>query len=236
MLADQVRPELYSSTGSSLYSLFYSALEPNFLILVSYLSFNVFLATKLIKIATKHHTKQLIQPLHIPATFPDGRQATNGMEQEPEPLSDTKLSESLINTSIWAFKHNARNAKILTAVMAVISLASTWYYMISYLVFSYNAYLARCHLTAFPLPPQPPPLFNWDDPSMTLVSLHIRLLRLSQWLRSLSLFKEAWMEVVNDKPAWWWSSEICIITVASWALFLRSECEYQPATDRRNGH
>lgn len=33
------------------------------------------------------------------------------------------------------------------------------------------------------------------------------------------------MEVIKDNTSWWWSGEICIITVGAWALFLRREAE-----------
>ncbi|KAI3482029.1 hypothetical protein L1887_55344 [Cichorium endivia] len=136
--------------------------------------------------------------------------------------SDTRAADTLIRIANWAFKSDAARAKLLFCLLALLSLGSTWYYMIAFLRHSYASYLERCHLTGYLLPPEPP-AFRLDAPHLLAPSVHLRLLRISQWLGSLSLFKEAWMEVIRDAPAWWWSSEICIVTVGAWALFLRHE-------------
>lgn len=53
----------------------------------------------------------------------------------------------------------------------------------------------------------------------------VRLERVRDWLQYTSLFDEAWMRVVKGTAQWWWSSELCALTVGSWALFLWTEGE-----------
>lgn len=50
-----------------------------------------------------------------------------------------------------------------------------------------------------------------------------KLLRVSSWLRETSLFKEAWLHVVNSKVNWWWSVEICTFCVGVMALQFRQQ-------------
>lgn len=225
----------------SLVSLINSFFEPNFLILVTYLFINLWLAYRVIRIATKKYGQLKLTPpesgelatIEMPAENQEDvlelhsdlfRTVTNFERSRKSKASDTPVADTLIKLATWAFRSEARNAKRIVAVLAVISLASTWYYMISFLRHSYEAYLERCHLTSYPLPPAPPP-FDLGRPDLLVPALHLRIVRISQWLASLSLFKEAWMEVIKDAPSWWWSSEICIITVGAWALFLRHEAE-----------
>lgn len=221
----------------SLVSLVNSLFEPNFLILVSYLLINLWLAYKVIRLATKRYGELRLTPPESGdfglITFPpeaDGDEILDvhnwlfhsNKRPKRKTRAKTPVADTLIRLATWAFREDARNAKRIVASLAVISLASTWYYMISFLQHSYEAYLERCHLTGFPLPPDPPP-FDLANPELLVPALHLRIVRVSQWLASLSLFKEAWMEVIKDAPSWWWSSEICIITVGAWALFLRHE-------------
>ncbi|GAC95039.1 hypothetical protein PHSY_002614 [Pseudozyma hubeiensis SY62] len=221
----------------SLFSLLNSLFEPNFLILVTYLCINLYLAFRVIRIATKRYRQLQMTPhesgelglVELPADGDDdvmeahrdlfGRGSTSKKHH-----TDTPVADAMIRLATWALKNDACYAKSIFAFLAILSLASTWYYMLSFLRHSYLAYLERCHLTSYPLPPAPPP-FDLARPALLVPALHLRILRISQWLASLSLFKEAWMEVIRDAPSWWWSSEICIITVGAWALFLRHEGE-----------
>ncbi|SPO31691.1 uncharacterized protein UTRI_06603_B [Ustilago trichophora] len=220
-----------------LFSLLNSLFEPNFLILISYLVINLYLASRVIRISTKKYRQLKMTPSESGelglVDLPVG--ADNDILQEHQNLfrderarnkteTDTPVADALIRLATWAFKSKAANAKRIFALLAVLSLASTWYYMIAFLRHSYLAYLERCHLTSYPLPPTPPP-FDLGRPELLVPALHLRILRISQWLASLSLFKEAWMEVIKDATSWWWSSEICIVTVGAWALFLRHEAE-----------
>ncbi|SPO31473.1 uncharacterized protein UTRI_06603 [Ustilago trichophora] len=220
-----------------LFSLLNSLFEPNFLILISYLTINLYLASRVIRIATKRYRQLKMTPsesgelglVDLPAgPHNDILQEHQNLFQEETERSktetDTPVADALIRLATWAFKANAANAKRIFALLAIVSLASTWYYMIAFLRHSYLAYLERCHLTSYPLPPTPPP-FDLARPDLLVPALHLRILRISQWLASLSLFKEAWMEVIKDATSWWWSSEICIVTVGAWALFLRHEAE-----------
>lgn len=221
----------------SLFSLLNSLFEPNFLILVTYLCINLYLASRVIRIATKRYRQLKMTPsksgqlglVRVPSEGDtDVLQAHEELfrigSKSNKYKTDTPVADALIRLATWAFKNEAGHAKRIFGLLAVLSLASTWYYMLTFLRHSYLAYLERCHLTSYPLPPTPPP-FNLSRPAQLVPALHLRILRISQWLASLSLFKEAWMEVIKDATSWWWSSEICIITVGAWALFLRHEAE-----------
>lgn len=230
-------PAMISPHDPSLFSLINSFFEPNFLILVSYLAINLHLALRVIKLATRRYRQLKTSPpesgelglVHVPEHAEDDvLQAHNDLfrvgRQHKDPKSDTPVADFLIGLATWSFKSGAVNAKRIFALLAIVSLGSTWYYMVAFLRHSYLSYLERCHLTSYLLPPTPPP-FNLARPDLIIPALHLRILRISQWLASLSLFKEAWMEVIKDATSWWWSSEICIITVGAWALFLRHEAE-----------
>ncbi|KIS65788.1 uncharacterized protein UMAG_06168 [Mycosarcoma maydis] len=213
-----------------------SLLEPNFVILVAYLCINMYLAFRVISIATRRHRQLNLIPresggvnlVKLPVTADEDVLKTEpflqGRARSQKPKSDTPVADALIRLATWAFQNEAQCAKRIFGLLAVFSLASTWYYMLAFLRHSYLSYLERCRLASYPLPPTPPP---WDlsRPALLVAALHLRILRISQWLASLSLFKEAWMEVIKDAPSWWWSSEICVITVGAWALFLRHEAE-----------
>ncbi|KAN0062316.1 hypothetical protein ACQY0O_005198 [Thecaphora frezii] len=219
------RAPLLGPDHSSFRSLALSLFEPNLVILVAYLAFILHLALNVVRIATRTHaTTTLMAPLHHPAAATLEPDQAQHHARPPRSPSHTRTTEFLVSLSSFALKNQAQNAKRITALLAAASLASTWYYMFAYLAHSYQAYVARCYLTSYPLPPPPPPL-SWQQPHLVVASLHLRVLRISQWLSSLSLFEEAWMEVVRDANAWWWSSEICIVTVGSWVLFLRSEAK-----------
>ncbi|SJX66466.1 uncharacterized protein SRS1_11282 [Sporisorium reilianum f. sp. reilianum] len=220
-----------------LFSLLNSFFEPNFLILVIYLCINLYLAFRVIRIATRRYRQLRMTPresgelglVRVPAQGDtDVLQAHEDLfrigSKPSKQKTDTPVADALIKLATWAFKHDARHAKRIFGFLAIVSLASTWFYMLSFLRHSYLAYLERCHLTSYPLPPPPPP-FDLSRPALLVPALHLRILRISQWLASLSLFKEAWMEVIKDANSWWWSSEICIVTVGAWALFLRHEAE-----------
>lgn len=41
-----------------------------------------------------------------------------------------------------------------------------------------------------------------------------------RWLESSSLFQEAWEHVCATPERWWWSSQLCLFTVATFTPFL----------------
>ena len=90
--------------------------------------------------------------------------------------------------------------------------------MLSYLFWSYAAYLDRVQLTGGELPSIPS--CNGGLRCAELV-LTAKLMRASCWLRDTSLFEEAWLHVVTGRLNWWWSLEICSFTVGFWALHTR---------------
>ncbi|PWN47470.1 hypothetical protein IE53DRAFT_248693 [Violaceomyces palustris] len=197
--------------------------EPNMLILLSYLFINTYLAKLCISIS-RSSSSAIVRASNVEKIESQTIHHHSHVTSNPNSPGSPAF-ELLSKLSHCAMKDRARLARRLIAATALFSLLSTWFYMFSYLRHSYLAYLDRCHLTSYPLPPSPPPvsLKILTDPDQLITFSHLKLVRISQWLSSLSLFEEAWMEVVKDTPGWWWSLEICAITVGSWALFLRSE-------------
>ncbi|UZJ53108.1 hypothetical protein CBS101457_002428 [Exobasidium rhododendri] len=104
--------------------------------------------------------------------------------------------------------------------MAYISLFATWYFMISYLFWSYSSYLRKIHLTGYEITSVPD---CGGSPLCLEKVAAAKLMRMSSWLQDTSLFEEAWLHVIGSKLNWWWSVEICTFTVGSWALLLRLE-------------
>ncbi|SOV05933.1 uncharacterized protein UDID_08746 [Ustilago sp. UG-2017a] len=201
----------------NLFSLISSIFEPNFLILVSYLLVNLCLAFRVIRIATRRYRQLKLTPsesgeidaveqlVDADSGVMEAHQSLfKHKKQRKNDRSATPVADALIRLAAWAAKTNAVRAKCILALLAMVSIGSTWYYMLAFLQHSYLAYLERCHFTSYPLPPPPPP-FSMKQLDQMIPALHLRVLRISQWLASLSLFKEAWMEVIKDKTSWWWS-------------------------------
>lgn len=96
--------------------------------------------------------------------------------------------------------------------------------MIRYLLWSYDAFLERVRLTGGLVTAMPECVIGGEQ---ALACARLRatalLLRMGDWLRDTSLFKEAWLYVVANEQRWWWSAEVCAFTVAPWALFLYVE-------------
>lgn len=90
---------------------------------------------------------------------------------------------------------SSRRPVIPFAALAAVSLATTWYYMFCYFRWSYLDWAST------------QPLHDSTD------------LRLGQWLRDTSLFKQAWASTVRTPLRTWWSLQIfgfCAI----WSIIL----------------
>jgi hypothetical protein len=94
--------------------------------------------------------------------------------------------------------------------------------MISYLFWSYAAYLDRIRLTGGEITTIPDCGTDFLCHEKVVAA---KLLRISSWLQDTSLFREAWLHVVSGDLNWWWSVEVCIFTVGFWALHLRGSGE-----------
>lgn len=107
----------------------------------------------------------------------------------------------------------------------LVSFASTWFYMIHYLFWSYNAFLERVRLTGGLVTTMPQCNITGTQGGILCarIKLIAILLRMADWLRDTSLFQEAWLFVVATEKRWWWSVDVCAFTVAPWALFLYVE-------------
>lgn len=83
-------------------------------------------------------------------------------------------------------------------LLAFLSLAITWYYMLSFMKDSYLNYYIH------------------NTPPVSIPSLAL-------WLRNTSLFKDAWSIVCSTPGRWWWSSQLCTYTTGIWTVFLWNE-------------
>ncbi|KAI5847066.1 hypothetical protein DFP73DRAFT_366123 [Morchella snyderi] len=84
--------------------------------------------------------------------------------------------------------------------LAVASLGSTWYYMVSFFMKSYE---------------------DWQASQVLMLSNDGEL-RLGEWLSDVELFQDAWGAVVENPQRWWWSQQIFLAT-AAWSVFLAAE-------------
>lgn len=81
-------------------------------------------------------------------------------------------------------------------VLAVLSLATTWYYMFRFFEHSYRAW-ASSHNTTH----------------------NSSFLQLDPWLRDTRLFKEAWYSALATPARFWWTQQIFFFSVG-WSIFL----------------
>ncbi|KAH7330595.1 hypothetical protein B0J17DRAFT_678732 [Rhizoctonia solani] len=92
--------------------------------------------------------------------------------------------------------HVPRSALVFGALM-VSSLYHTWYYMIKFLQWSFYDFES-----------------HQSDAESSLLD------RVTQWLIGTDLFEQAWRRVCQGPLNWWWSEQLCILTVGVWTTFL----------------
>ncbi|CUA71394.1 hypothetical protein RSOLAG22IIIB_04609 [Rhizoctonia solani] len=92
--------------------------------------------------------------------------------------------------------HVPPSAYVFGALM-VGSFYHTWYYMIKFLLWSFHD-------------------FESHHPNVESSALD----RLTQWLMGTDLFEQAWRRVCEGPLNWWWSEQLCILTVGVWTTFL----------------
>jgi hypothetical protein len=93
-----------------------------------------------------------------------------------------------------------RNVESFLFVLAALgSLCTTWTYMFKYMYQSYQDHKSAAGLLA--------------DYSTT------------RWLEETSLFDEAWRYVCQTPMRWWISSQLCLVTVGVFTVFLYAEGE-----------
>jgi hypothetical protein len=86
-------------------------------------------------------------------------------------------------------------------ILALVSLGLTWYYMLSFMKWSYTDY-------------------HKSD------VLAISIQSLAPWLRETHLFEQAWRIVCGNLARWWWSSQLCTFTAGIWSVFLWEQCTF----------
>lgn len=84
------------------------------------------------------------------------------------------------------------------ALLAILSLAATWFYMFSFFVDSYHGWACKNGISGSP----------FSD-----------IAKLELWLRETRLFREAWETVLETPRRFWWSQQIFLWTTA-WSAFL----------------
>lgn len=124
----------------------------------------------------------------------------------------------------WDNVKDARGKEVLLwSVLAVLSLGTTWNFMLKYFARSYADWLERAELSSLGVPalPKCPTRFGLSACYISLAASHFQ--RWSQWLYSTSLFNESWLLVVSNEANWWWSLEVCLYTVGPWTVFIYSQ-------------
>ncbi|KAK4056015.1 hypothetical protein OIO90_003010 [Microbotryomycetes sp. JL221] len=101
------------------------------------------------------------------------------------------LAPQIVNTS--SSSGSRAQYRVAFAVLAILSLLSTWTYMFRYFVWSKQD---AAH-------------------SLGLATISSR-----QWLQQKSLFYEAWHYVCSSVDNWWWSEQLCLWTVSGLTIFI----------------
>jgi hypothetical protein len=112
--------------------------------------------------------------------------------KNPLQPSFPSISKQPTLRSTRTFKH-----VILFAALAVLSLCTTWYYMLGFFSISYRSW-AFTHAAL------------GGDPELGL------------WLKDAQLFKEAWGTAVATSARFWWTQQIFFFS-AAWSVFLGRE-------------
>ena len=100
----------------------------------------------------------------------------------------------------------------LFAVLATLSLATTWYYMFSYFTLSYRVW---AHEMGKGLP-----VGLWSQGGI-FEGGQLRL-ALGRWLSDTSLFWDAWEIVIERSKRYWWSQQT-FLGAAAWSVFVGIE-------------
>ncbi|KAF8603185.1 hypothetical protein BDV93DRAFT_523538 [Ceratobasidium sp. AG-I] len=108
----------------------------------------------------------------------------------------------LILNSLWQLTSKLKPKSrhfVMFIGLALGSLLHTWFYMIKFLLWSFNNFESR------------------RPNDMTTGSV---LHRMTRWLMGSDLFEQAWRRVCQGPLNWWWSEQLCIFTVGVWTAFL----------------
>lgn len=157
------------------------------------------------------------------------------------------LSAFLIYTLVARYISLDRDARltisstrlVLFTILAALSLAATWFYMLSFFLHSYRAFLhtafpafagGKDHLNALPPLARVLHLFGIESlperrlkkllaATPTLSGTVLRTELVARWLNRGSLFREAWEAACAD-PARFWSMQQIFGLTAAWSVFL----------------
>lgn len=100
------------------------------------------------------------------------------------------------------------------AILAVLSLAMTWYHMLQYFALSYRVWAHEMD--------EPLPLTLWGENGY--FAFGTLRLALGRWLKDTSLFEDAWEIVIERSSRYWWSQQI-FLGAAAWSVFVGIEGE-----------
>jgi hypothetical protein len=98
------------------------------------------------------------------------------------------------------------------AILALISLVTTWYHMLQYFGLSYRVW---AHEMGEPVPPT-----LWGENGY--IAFGTLRLALGRWLKDTSLFRDAWEIVTERSRRYWWSQQI-FLGAAAWSVFVGIE-------------
>lgn len=102
----------------------------------------------------------------------------------------------------------------LFAILALLSLAVTWYHMLQYVALSYRAW-------AYEMDEPLPSTLCGENGYFAFGTLRLAL---GRWLKDTSLFRDVWEIVVERSSRYWWSQQI-FLGAAAWSVFVGIEGE-----------
>ena len=103
---------------------------------------------------------------------------------------------------------------VIFATLAVVSLSTTWYYMLAFFTLSYRTWANEASLAL--------PNGFWGSGGILSGGEDIVGLHLGAWLKDTTLFRDAWETVIDGNIRFWWSQQIFLITMA-WSVYLGIE-------------
>src|SRR2546421_12682061 len=96
----------------------------------------------------------------------------------------------------------------LFVVLALISLATTWYHMLQYCAVSYSAWAHEMGEVIHPT--------MWSDNGY--IAFGVLRPALGRWLEE-TLFRDAWEIVIEWSGRYWWSQQI-FLGAAAWSVYV----------------
>jgi len=100
---------------------------------------------------------------------------------------------------VQSISERGRGISLSHIGLALASFAHTWYYMFSFMQWSFVEYERSVPGSSV-------------GPTL--------LVRVANWLMNTALFEQAWKIVCDGPLRWWWSEQLCFFTVGFWTILL----------------